>query len=282
MNPILDIERAAGALQHAAIGHTLDYHAATESTMIVARRLAERPDIPSGTIVVAEEQSAGRGRLRRTWESPAGRALLLSIILRRGQLPSQPGHLAMLAGLATAHALDPLVANVAQVGLKWPNDVVVSPNVADDRDPPPRKVAGILIESVLVADRLDFAIVGIGINVNQMPAELPHVAPPALAPASLFSLLGRTTDRTDLLIALALRFAEVLRQPEPMLAAAWKRRLWTLGKSVTVYQRDGSAWSGRAVDVDANGALLVDDGSQVRAVEAGDVSLRNSGQTDRT
>lgn len=174
------------------------------------------------------------------------------------------------------------MANVAQVGLKWPNDVVVSPNVADDRDPPPRKVAGILIESVLVADRLDFAIVGIGINVNQMPAELPHVAPPALAPASLFSLLGRTTDRTDLLIALALRFAEVLRQPEPMLAAAWKRRLWTLGKSVTVYQRDGSAWSGRAVDVDANGALLVDDGSQVRAVEAGDVSLRNSGQTDRT
>lgn len=271
----LDLDRAAYALRSAAVGHTLDYRAVTESTMTDARQLAARPDIRSGTIVIAGEQRAGRGRLQRTWEAPADTSLLMSVLLRRDQLPAQPGVLAMIPGLAVAQAVDTFVAGHATVGLKWPNDVVVVPEGSDPAGSAPLcKIAGILIETAFQGETMEYAVVGVGVNVNQGVDELPHVTSPALEPASLRTLTGATINRTELLIDLALRFSELLRQPGRMIVAAWKRRLWTLGRAVTVHQSDGSTWQGLAMDVDAEGRLIVDAGGVLQTVESGDVSLR--------
>jgi BirA family transcriptional regulator, biotin operon repressor / biotin---[acetyl-CoA-carboxylase] ligase len=272
--PAFDTERATASLRHVAIGHTLDYHEETDSTMALARSLARRSDVRSGTVVVAEHQTAGRGRLQRTWEAPSGRALLLSVILKDGHLPSLPGHVAMIGGIAVAHALDELLGTAATIGLKWPNDVVVTATSGETRDPQPRKIAGILIESSMLGEDMEYAVVGIGINVNQSAVELPFVAPTALHPSSVAVISGRSVDRTDLFVSLAHTFADALALPAVALVDQWRGRLWTLGRPVTAHLSDGVRLSGIAVDVTEGGSLLVDDGEQIHVVDAGDVSLR--------
>lgn len=272
-----DLNRAARALVSAAVGHTLDFHPYTESTMLAAQRLAQRPDIRSGAVVLADEQAAGRGRLQRRWEAPAGRALLLSILLKPGQLPPVPGHLPMLAGLAALDAIRAVAgphAGGPGLGLKWPNDVVAGSTLHDAR-----KLGGILIESAIENGRLSHAVVGIGLNVNQTAAEMPVIEPPALPPSGLSLEFGRHFDRTDLLIALCTAFADRLTHPAPMLVAEWRRELWTLGQPVTVHHPDGSTSGGDAVDVTAAGGLVVEQvdparGSLRYTVDAGDVTLR--------
>lgn len=272
---MMDMDRVAAALRSSAIGHTLDYHLRAESTMLLAHQLALRPDIPSGALVVAEEQTAGRGRLQRRWQAPPGRALLFSVVLKQGQLPRQPGHLPMLAGLAVLRALDSMELHGVRAGLKWPNDILLA------HGPPPAtsgKVAGILVESSMRGDRLEHAVLGIGINVNQTLAELPQVEPqvepPAMPPTSLAVALGSPVDRTELLIQIAQALADLLTWPAPTVVANWRRALWTIGQQVTVYPGDGSAIAGRAVDVTEAGSLRVDVGGTVHTFDAGDVSLR--------
>lgn len=270
----LDLDRAARLLAQAAIGHTIDYHPIVESTMHIAQRLAERPDIRSGAVVVADEQSAGRGRLTRRWEAPPAKALLVSIVLKHGQLPTDPGQLPMLAGLAVVDAVRKVARldeNEWRIGLKWPNDVLLGRSL-----PEARKLAGILIESTMANGRLQTAVVGIGINVNQTLEELPDVAAPAMRPVSLRSALGIPVDRSDLLVALCRSFSDHLMRPAPVLVAEWRRELWTLGRPVTVHAADGSHIHGIAVDTTDSGGIVVQDQDGLSfAVDAGDVSLRD-------
>lgn len=271
-----DLDRAASALAGAAVGHTLDFHPHVESTMPLAHHLALRPDIRSGAVVLADVQTAGRGRLQRRWEAHAGQALLVSIVLKHGHLPAMPGFIPILAGLAVLAAvrhIAPLESHRLSVGLKWPNDVLLgsTPHQA-------RKLAGILVESSFrpAQGDLEYAVVGIGINVNQREADLPVVEPPALAPTSLAVALGHPVDRTELLIALCRAFSFQITRPAPVAVAEWRSHLWTLGQAVTVHQAGGPPLHGLAVDVAANGALIVaEKGSgRLHTIEAGDVSLR--------
>lgn len=276
----LDIGRARMQLAGSPVGHTIVYRARTASTMADARALAQAASAVSGTVVVADAQSAGRGRMARRWEAPAGTALLASVLLRDCHIPAQPGLLPAAVGLAVLAAAEAIAAAAdapLPAGLKWPNDVLLGPNAAQAR-----KVAGILVESSLaggvgsVGGAPAYAVVGIGVNANQSAGELPPVAPPAPQPTSLALALGRPVDRTDLLVALCRALGSTLALPPGELLAAWRARLWTLGQPVTVYQPGADALHGLAVDVAGDGALVVETDGQRHVVYAGDVSLRSS------
>ncbi len=273
----LNIAVAQSTLAASPIGHLIDYHPSLPTTMQPARMLAMDAAIPSGVLVTTEEQTQGRGRLERSWEAPFGRGLLSTTVLKTPHLPADAGQLPMIAGLAVVDALENVAPELAGVvWLKWPNDVLI---VRGDET---GKVAGILAESSYRGDAMLYALLGIGINVNQRRAELPPVPPDHPQPISLFTALGRDVDRTALLIELC-RALAVHVDPtgiqRTLVHADWRARLHTLGRPVTVIRQTGAdagRITGVAVDALATGELIVEDETGLRhAFTAGDVSLRS-------
>lgn len=272
---ILDITRIAVNLKHATIGHTIDYHGTTPSTMGVANQLAAEPATRSGALVVAEEQTAGLGRLQRQWHAPAAQALLVSLILKSEHLPMNLAHLPMMAGVAAVRAIAGVAPELTEeLGLKWPNDIVLGEDLAHAR-----KVGGILIETAYVRDQVEYAIVGMGINVNQTEEYLPDLPPDAPQPTSLRIATGHVLDRSALLIALCQAWEDLVA---PQASAhdvyhEWRNLLLTLGQPVTVIAHGDidRRFGGVAVDVTADGALVVmDDAGHTHLLDAGDVTTR--------
>jgi BirA family biotin operon repressor/biotin-[acetyl-CoA-carboxylase] ligase len=231
------------------------------STNDLAKRRANA-GAPEGLLVLADEQTAGRGRHARRWWSPAGTALLTSLLFRPSLPPQRAQQLTMLCALAAADAVSDLTT--LAVDLKWPNDLLVGG----------RKLAGLLTESAIQGQRLEFVVVGLGLNAN---TDLGH-APPLMAPAtSLWQELGQRVDRLALLVAyldgVARRYAR-LDQQSPY--DEWASRLVTLGQHVTVHL-DDQTLSGLAQGVDADGALLLRIApGTVQRLFAADVSLRGA------
>ena len=216
---------------------------------------------PDRTVLVAEHQESGRGRLTRNWVSPAGSGITVSVLLRpAGIAPSRFAWLPLLAGLAVLDTVREFV--VAPAALKWPNDVLVGH--------PPRKVAGILAE---VADaHRPAVIIGIGLNVAAVPADQPH--------ATSLAAEGGTADRDAVLVALLSRLAAREREwregrgdPErTRLRADYRAACSSLGSEVRVELPGGALITGIAEDVDPDGRLLLlDPAGRRRAVSAGDV-----------
>jgi len=268
----LDLDRAAATLNVCAVGHSIQYHETLPSTMPVAHTLALRPDIRSGAVVLAGQQTAGRGRMQRRWESLPGRSLLLSVLLRKNQLPEQVLQLPMIAGLAVLRSVISTGVPRGRVGLKWPNDLVIGDSWENAR-----KVAGVLIESSSQGAETSYAVVGVGVNANHSVEDLPQIEPPSLPPTSLALELGEVVDCTDLLIAFCRNMADLLTLPSPMLAAAWSSALWNLHRQVTVTLPEGSHLSGTALGVNEQGSLIVEHDGRTTIVSAGDVSIRTSG-----
>lgn len=274
--PLLDLTRIAMRLNRSLVGHTIDYHASIPSTMHTAMELAARPETRSGTLVIAEEQTAGLGRLKRSWEAPANQALLLSVILKPPHLPPNPSELAMMAGIAVVRAILTVLPGLTdEIGLKWPNDVLLGPDLAAGR-----KVSGILIETSYRNSAMEYAVVGIGINVNQGLQLLPKAPPGAPAPTSLLAYVGRTVDRSELLIALGQVWSELLgpQREDHNIYQEWRSLLYTLGQPVTVRQHGHNGDQvvhGAAVDVTPDGALVVADAAgHTYTFGSGDVTMR--------
>lgn len=233
-----------------------------DSTNLIARDAA-RAGAPEGTLIVAEEQRAGRGRLGRRWQAPYGSSLLVSLLLRP-PATVYPALLPFLTAVALAETMEQILA--VQPALKWPNDVQVDG----------RKLAGILAESDYTGDQLDAVVVGVGLNVNIPRELLAPIAPPA---TSLLIELGRPVERVPLLAAFLARwenrYRALLRGESPV--PAWRTRAPMLGAPIEVRPAEGSSWSGIALDVTDNGALLVRDAAGlVRTVHAADVSVRGT------
>lgn len=245
----------------------LDVVASTGSTNA---DLLARSDAADGTVLVADHQSGGRGRLGRAWEAPPRSSLAVSVLLRPALAPERWSWLPLLTGLAVADALDGLGVPVA---LKWPNDVLVSlvdgPPAGDGGGSPVGKVAGVLVEA-----REDVVVLGVGLNVSQRADELP--APPALAgpgggpgpsaPATSLALAGASTTDRDTVLRRYLRalrdrldaFAAADGDPEAAgTAAAYRAVCSTLGAQVRAHLPDGSTLEGLAEDVDATGRLVL-------------------------
>ena len=257
----LHAEAVLHALTGLRFGHPVYLYGQVGSTNAVAKQLAEA-GAPEGLLVLAETQTAGRGRAGRAWITPAGTALALSLLLRPKLPLAQVTRLMMLAGVSVCEAIEQETG--LRPALKWPNDVLIAS----------KKAGGILIESGLAGDHLDYAVVGIGLNVSEAPV-LGALDFPA---AALQSVAGRAVDRLRLLRALLQQLADSyadLAAPESgQLYAAWSARLAWLGERVVAYESEGEI-QGTLDGADADGALRVRlDSGEIRRVLAGDVSLR--------
>ncbi|GMV83532.1 MAG: biotin--[acetyl-CoA-carboxylase] ligase [Planctomycetota bacterium] len=188
----------ARALPTRALGRALRYAARVTSTNDLASDAA-RGHAPHGSVFVADEQSKGRGRRGRTWEAPAGAALLFSVLVREPRLAAERyGWLALAAGLAASEALRE-TAGVAAVP-KWPNDIVVRGTSTDQA--PWRKLGGVLCESLLPAGgpaQPGYVVIGIGLNVTQDASELPPL--PKAPATSVLLETGNLIPRSDLFAA---------------------------------------------------------------------------------
>lgn len=261
MTDALDCQRIDELLATRTIGHVLECYAEIDSTN---RRAAEwaRGGAPDGALVLADSQTAGRGRLGRRWHAPAGSSLLMSLILRPGLVPAQAQRAVMVCALGLVEAIDSLGLHA---GIKWPNDVQLNG----------KKVAGLLAELGIMGQRLDYVVVGMGLNVNLDVTALPETLSPA---TSLAAELGRPVARVDLLARILERIeahADALRSGGSPLAP-WRARLLTLGQPVRVGTAD-EVIEGWAVDTNEDGALVVvtSEGER-RTVLAGDVTLRGT------
>jgi len=213
---------------------------------------------PAGLVLVTEHQTAGRGRLDRVWVTPPRAALTFSVLVRPAAVPvAQWPWLPLLTGLAVVEAVRDVVGVPAT--LKWPNDVLVGD----------LKVAGILVERVETPPGAA-AVVGVGLNVSSTREELP------VDTATSLRLAGAgPVDRSGLLVAVLTRFSHWYDAWSAARGAgvrpSYREACSTLGREVRVELPDGGPLHGRAVDVDDDGRLLVDDGRTVRALGAGDV-----------
>jgi BirA family biotin operon repressor/biotin-[acetyl-CoA-carboxylase] ligase len=231
-----------------------------KSTMDYAKSLAER-DEPEGTVVIADYQSKGRGRFGRVWMSEPGKNILMSIIIRPSIPLEKFGLISFLSAVSVAEAIEK-IANV-KVNTKWPNDLLING----------RKVSGILMEASITADKGDFVILGIGVNVNQeeFPKEIKNYA------TSLLIETGKYYDRVVLL-------QEILRSLESNylkinqthdfteIMKKWKEKCSMLGKEITLIHA-GKTINGTAVDVDSKGFLRLKVGESTISLSSGEVTI---------
>jgi len=239
------------------VGRRLEYRGVLGSTQDLARELA-RAGTPEGTVVLAGRQTAGRGRLGRSFISPRG-GLYFTVVLRPALEHLRP--LPIVAALAVARGLE----QVAGLGtaLKWPNDVLVGG----------RKICGILLESDLTGQTVNYVLLGIGVNVNADVAAYSEIAAIATSAAAEAC---RPVSREALAAAVLNELEELYLavQAGGRVQDEWRARLETLGRQVRVTSGE-TVEEGLAEDVDGDGSLILRraDGSRV-TIAAGDVTLR--------
>jgi BirA family biotin operon repressor/biotin-[acetyl-CoA-carboxylase] ligase len=247
----------AKGLKTDCIGRRVIYLPSVSSTMDIARQEAKK-GAAAGTVVIAGEQTGGRGRLKRSWLTPQGN-IALSIILYP-ETKSLP-YLIMMASLAVCYSIES-VAGVKAL-IKWPNDILIDG----------KKVCGILIENEVRGNKVAYSIVGIGINVALKVNDYAEVADTA---TSLKSERGKDDLRIKLIRALLeeLDSLYVKLSDGKVIYEAWRDRLATLGKPVKA-QSGSQVIEGIAEAVDEDGALVIRqaDGTVTKVV-AGDVTLR--------
>jgi len=253
------------------IGERIDRFPIVESTNGSAFEAAAA-GAPDGTVIVADAQRAGRGRLCRHWSSPAGCNLYLSILLRGPFPQTVVTALPFLAAVATRDAIRDVIGEAAGVivHIKWPNDLIIND----------RKVGGILVEARSAGGESLLAVVGIGLNVNwpshAMPDELKATA------TSLEQELGRSLDRSGLLTAVLHRFdhgfGRLCKEGAMWLIDEWSRSCQTLGQTVDIETSSGSL-TGLAEAVEPGGLLRLrhTDGSSSRLSVEATLRLRPSG-----
>jgi BirA family biotin operon repressor/biotin-[acetyl-CoA-carboxylase] ligase len=232
----------------------IEYHDSVPSTNDRARELAKAGE--SGVVVLADEQTGGKGRLDREWASPSG-GVWLSILLRPDVPPAHAPTYTLAAAVATTRAARE--AGV-EASIKWPNDVVV-PEATESPDG--AKLAGILTEMEGEADRVSWLVVGIGVNANVDPETLPQER----AATSIREHAGEL-DRRRFTQRLLETFHELRGEPEDVLTA-WREHASTLGQRVRVETPQGDV-TGTAIDITFPGTLIVDTGEGRVEVSAGD------------
>ena len=247
--------------------YEIEYHDRLPSTNDRARELAVEG--AADVAVVADEQTGGRGRLDREWVAPSG-GVWLSLVTRPDVSPARAPLFTLAAAVATADACREAGVDAH---IKWPNDVLVGGDGSAECDGDRhdhsgrggRKVAGILTEMEGEADRVSWLVVGIGVNANIDPEDLPADA------TSLSEELGEPIDRRGFVGTVLERFATLAGTSDRMsdILPAWRERTSTLGRRVRVDTASGPV-VGTAVDIESPGALVIDTDEGERRVHAGD------------
>lgn len=246
-------------------GQTVYAYAALDSTNARASELAVR-GAAEGTVVIADRQYAGRGRMQRIWESPAGGGLWFSVILRPCARPARGAQLTLVAAVAVAAALR--AATGVPCMIKWPNDLLVDG----------RKLCGILSEMVLDAEGIDYVVIGIGINVNLLKTDFSAAL--AEAVTSVYLETGKVWDKEPILQAILTSFAfwygVWLEEGFEKIRVAWLWHSCTIGKLVRVKDDGREDFSGIAEGMGSDGCLLVrgNDGITEK-IDFGEIDLGN-------
>jgi BirA family transcriptional regulator, biotin operon repressor / biotin---[acetyl-CoA-carboxylase] ligase len=251
-------DKLAGKL----IGHKVYYYPSISSTNDEAYRLGME-GAPEGTVVIADMQTKGKGRLQRVWHSPAGTNIYTSIILRPQIKTATAPQISLVAGVAVAELLDQFCPD--RVELKWPNDVLING----------KKICGILAQMKTEADQVGFVVVGIGINVNirpdQFPVDIVNIA------TSLSIQTGRENLREDLIISLYENFAKwykkLLQDGFTSIKERWLHYAAMVSLNVQVSYFNETL-TGKALGIDDSGALiLLDPRGATINVTAGDATI---------
>ncbi len=218
-----------------------------------------RQGAPHGTVLIADRQSGGRGRIGRSFSSPAGMGVYMSVILRLQCTPDQLMHLTCAAAVAACDAVEK--ATGLRPGIKWTNDLVCGG----------KKLAGILTELVITPTETA-AIIGIGINCAQAQADFPEDIQSFAG--SLAMACGKPIDRAQVAAALIEAFSQMALSQKQAMLDAYRRDCITIGRPVSIVKND-EIRHGTAIGIDDDGALLVEfPDKHTEAVNAGEVSVR--------
>ncbi|WP_182188514.1 biotin--[acetyl-CoA-carboxylase] ligase [Pectinatus frisingensis] len=251
-------------LQTKFFGNEIKYYKTVDSTNNAAKKAALE-DAAEGTVIVSEAQGSGRGRIGRGWFSPSQKGIWFSIILRPQFLPQEAPKCTLMAAVAITKAISAITG--VTVGIKWPNDILYNG----------KKLVGILTEMNAEMDRINYIIIGMGVNVNiseqDMPADIGQIA------TSLLQITGAKVSRASLLAQILLEleraYYDIKQYGFSTILAEWKKYSVTLGNNVKVISVNETFY-GKAIDIDDYGALLIDTGKKVVRVLAGDVSIRSA------
>ncbi|WP_336882662.1 biotin--[acetyl-CoA-carboxylase] ligase [Priestia koreensis] len=246
------------------MGHHVHYEESVESTQKIAHRLAQE-DAVEGTVVVAEEQTSGRGRLERVWYSPKYTGVWMSIILRPTVPPQQAPQLTLLAAVAIVQAIEEITD--LSPDIKWPNDILING----------KKLVGILTEMQADVERVHSVIVGIGINVNQQASDFaPNIQKIA---TSLSIESGQEINRAELMQTIFLKleklYDDYLTHGFKVVKLLWESYAVTIGKQI-VARTLRETIEGTAKGITDDGTLLLEDlHGKVHYIHSADISLKS-------
>ena len=238
------------------LGRKILYFDSLGSTMDMALQLGMN-GASEGTVILAETQSKGRGRLGRTWFSPKRKGLYLSLILRPDILPTQASILTLLSAVSICEALKQTAGLDPQI--KWPNDVLINN----------KKLGGILTQIIAETDKINFVIIGIGINVNNDRKTL--ISGTTSLREQKKEYVNRISLLQEILRKLEANYLNLIKRGSNSIVDKWRRHNITLGKRVKVYCQNRHI-EGEALDIDADGGLLIrKDSGLTERVMSGDV-----------
>ena len=258
-------EEIRHGLETAVFGRQIiDYHSLISSTNDRAKELAA-DGAPEGSLVIAEHQSKGRGRKGRSWFSAPGDGICLSLILRPTMGPAEASKLTLMTAVALAETFSALTG--LAVKIKWPNDILIHG----------KKLSGILTEMSMEMDRVDYVVVGVGVNVNSPPDHFSQEV--SAVASSLFIETGKPVSRAAVVRTFLARFEHyytlVSGNHFRQVMARWKELSDIIGRKVAV-DLIGSRITGRVEDVDDDGLLILKDGEgNIHRVISGDVLLQD-------
>ncbi len=249
-------------LKTSFVGRNIYYYQSIDSTSSLAKRLAQE-GAPEGSLVIAEEQFGGRGRRGRRWISPKGASILATVILRPDILPHEVPRLTILGALSIADSIRQVTGMESE--LRWPNEVLLNN----------KRVGGILTEFDAELDKVNSAMIGMGINVNFDPAEFPELANET---TSLSVEVGGKVSRVELLQVLLEQIEDnynLLRGGNfHQIVGRWNSHCWGLGKRVQVISGD-TRKIGILRGTDDSGCLVMTtEGGEARIAMSGDISVK--------
>lgn len=244
------------------LGRNIHYEESVDSTQKIAHRLANE-GAPEGTIVIAEEQISGRGRMDRKWHSPKYTGIWMSVILRPNIPPPRAPQLTLIAAVAVVQAIEEFTGLTPQI--KWPNDILMNG----------KKVTGILTELQADSDRIMSIIIGMGINVNQQTEDYPDELQ-AIA-TSLSIEKGESLQRSDLIKALLNKLEQLyilyLDKGFYPIKLLWEGYAVSIGRNITARTITGSIY-GKALGITEDGVLMIEDTKgKVHHVYSADIEL---------
>lgn len=276
---LLDADQIAGSLKTRWLGRSLKIYDTVTSTNAVAMSLAQQS--PDGTVILAETQTQGKGRLSRSWASPPG-GIWMSIMLKPQMPLSEVGRINMAVAVALCRAISALLGLEAVI--KWPNDILIAEHNEDRKleqnredQKVERKVCGILTEMKAEVDRLDYVVVGVGLNANVDPSGFPE----EWRSTSLAAEAGRPVPRADLICRILEEaeqaYEKAAGSPEEaeQIFRQWQSLSATLGRRVRIASSSGDL-VGLAAGLASDGALILEEcgGEKIRILAGDCIHLR--------